>query len=427
MTTTARAAIRRSAVGSAAILGVLLSGCSAFDESAAEAEGVGVPFGASIDEYRAAFADVDPVTLRIQVTPAEGAPENEPAQAWADSIEEWSDGKITFEWGYSDAFVPNASEVFQALDDGRIDVAPSTVPYTNPSLFPALTRVFSASVMDDNTPASQLVTPAWLTEQTLTDEEVRAEAEAAGVHFLGVRPVFGMNVLQCPDERTSLNDLHGLTSFASGPANVAQLTALGMSPSTIAYTELYESVERGIVECISLTVDTSLAFGLAPMLPYGMLSPDAVFGTFPSWWAVSEETWNSLPLAGQQLLSDRLVQVYGGDDDIPTDLAVKSGQIQQWLESSSALGGGFYELDGDATAALSAANEEILEGLRADGLDLDTVTDSQQTWTERVAELYPDLPVDLNEFVDAGGFNEVDLSPWSDLLFAEIFTAVRPG
>lgn len=421
-----RATNRSAAIAIGASSALLLAACSGGGGGGAQADGPSVAPGATIEEYQAAFAEIDPITLRIQVTPAEGAPENEPAQRWADSIEEWSGGAITFEWGYSNAFVPNSGELFQALSDGRLDIAPSTVPYTNPTLFPKLTNVFNASLLDENTPASQLATPSWLTEMTLTDPELVAEAEAAGVQFLGVRPTFGVSVLQCPEAWTTLDELRGKTSFAAGPANVAQLEALGMSPTTIAYTELYESVERGIVECISMTVDYALISGLAGMLPHGMLSTETSFGSFPSWWTMSKVTWDGLPRIAQQLLIDRLDVIYGGGEPGSTDLEVKSTQLSDWLEQAGSKGGGFVELDAAASAALKGANDATVQALSND-VDLAAIEAAQAEWSAAVVDLYPDLPTDLTTFLADGGFASVDLQPWGDVVYEELLLSIRPS
>src|SRR5690606_40768912 len=49
-------------------------------------------------------------------------------------------------------------------------------------------------------------------------------------------------------ERRSLDDLKGMQAAAGGQAQSKEIEALGGSAASVAYPELYESLQRGVVE-----------------------------------------------------------------------------------------------------------------------------------------------------------------------------------
>src|SRR5699024_3151004 len=106
-----------------AVPALALAGCSKADRAASGDAGEGVAVGATMEEYQEALADMDPIELTFQVSSASAdAPSGQRDMAFAESIEEWSGGKITLDVVYSNAIVP-PDEISSALGDGRLDLA----------------------------------------------------------------------------------------------------------------------------------------------------------------------------------------------------------------------------------------------------------------------------------------------------------------
>ncbi len=99
---------------------LLLAGCaeSSSGGSGANGGGEGVAFGATMEEYKAAFADVDPIVLYTQSPSTQGSTGGAFIDAYTSAVEEWSDGKITFDIAYSDA-IAKSTEIDNAVVDGR--------------------------------------------------------------------------------------------------------------------------------------------------------------------------------------------------------------------------------------------------------------------------------------------------------------------
>ena len=68
--------------------------------------GDGVAYGASVDEFKKAFADVDPVKISTQSPAAKGSPVGKNYEDYYAAVEEWSDGKITFDISWANAVAP---------------------------------------------------------------------------------------------------------------------------------------------------------------------------------------------------------------------------------------------------------------------------------------------------------------------------------
>src|SRR5690625_5281599 len=97
-----------------------LSACTngAQDENAAAS--VSVEPGADKQAFVEALSDMDETTLVMQSTAPQGAPTGRRFEEYAETVTEWSGGKIQFDITYSNGIAP-PTEVDNAIADGRID------------------------------------------------------------------------------------------------------------------------------------------------------------------------------------------------------------------------------------------------------------------------------------------------------------------
>src|SRR5690625_4912677 len=294
-----------SAVLLAAVLSI--AGCAGDAQSRTGAVGgqdvAGLPFGSTKEDYIAAFEDLDSITLHAQTPAPQGSPTGRHMESYLAKVEEWSGGKISFEIGYSNA-IADPAEIDEALVDGRLDVA-QPLPIYKPSEFPATNALIHAGVFNQGTAVTgALQSNAWPNELALNTPEIMAEWEKAGL--VPLVPIFnsGANALLCSSPHTSLGHMEGTTTSAGGTIQSQQVDALGASPVSVAYTELFESLQRGVVSCTVASQTVSLLGGYLPEAPYMTIDPEAAFADAPGALAVSKSTWDSLPLMAQQLLWD---------------------------------------------------------------------------------------------------------------------------
>lgn len=415
---------RKTAAVSVALFAVMLSGCGSegAPEPGAPAEGGGVAYGATIEEYHAAFADVDPVTLKYQFTAGIGSEVNAPYEEYLDAVEEWSDGKVTFDRAYSASLVPNTAEWSAALADGRLDLT-WFLPYTTPGVFPKLSLLADGSLLDGTEPTATLLSTAVFTDAVYADPALGAEAEAGGVHVLLRTPNFALTGYFCPEARTSLDDFAGANVSVAGAGVFVQAAALGAQPQSIAYTELYEALQRGVVDCVASSPTTVQTFGATEIVPSFTIDRDSGLSNFLGYYAIGKEKWDSLPLIAQQVLFDRL------DTLIEILPRTDGDRIVKWYSDVQAIGGGIVEFEADASRALSVANEEILAKMAEGGVDVDRLLETRDDWSSILNdELYADLPDSIEEFLQEGGFgDDVDLSIYTKALYERVLLEHRPG
>jgi TRAP-type C4-dicarboxylate transport system substrate-binding protein len=403
-----------------------LAGCAESSGSTSSG-GDGIEPGASMDEYHEAFADVDPIEIKTQSPAPKGSVTGANVETYLDAVTEWSDGKITFDIAYSNA-VAEPTEIDDALVDGRLDLG-QVLPIYEPSEYPANTALIEAGFISNQSPvAGVLQSNAWPNEVAFNTEEIMAEYEDHGM--VPLVPIYnsGSNALFCSDKRTSLDDIDGITAASGGTAQSAQIEALGGEATSVPYTELFESLERGVVDCSIASPTVGVLGGFIEQAPQVALDENAGFALAPGGMAFSQATWETLPLVAQQLFWDRI------DVFVETNL---TGKI--WPNTVDAVatakehGGGFFEFDEDARAALQAENEKLLAALaETDAIgDGQAFVDGMQTtagdWLDIVAELGLEDEVGYNDFDTWYADGKVDVSAYTERLMEEVFEPHRPS
>ncbi|MET7335437.1 hypothetical protein [Nonomuraea sp. NPDC005650] len=409
-----------SALAGILAAGLILSGCAG-GEGGRQTDSAGVSFGASIEEYQSAFKNIQPIKLRLQTDGPEGSLSNVGREQWAKAIVKWSGGKIGFEFGYSNSFAPASTEWAAALADGRIDVG-YFLPYYTPDDFPALSALSNATFLDGNRPLSTLVSTGWVTETTFRRPEYVEEAEQRGIHILTLAPSANIPGIFCTKERTSLTDFQGVPISASGKGRFDELKSLGFTPQSIAFTELYEAIQRGVVSCGSTVPSALDTIGAVQLVPYAIADPQASLVGFPNYLAVGKAAWDSLPLVARQLMFDRL------DVFLTEELKARSKRNADWLRRIKAAGGGIRPLGDDARQALLARNNDLLNDLAGQGADTKSFVAARDKWNAIVNEqLYPDVTSSLEEFFTAKAYETVDVQPFVDAFFKQVLLKNRPS
>jgi TRAP-type C4-dicarboxylate transport system substrate-binding protein len=404
------------------------AGCAASSgDSDAGSDGAreGLPAGATKEQYIAAFEDLDPIELYAQTPAPKGAASGLNTENYLARIEEWSGGKITFDIAYANA-VAAATEIDDALNDGRLDVG-SVLMYYEPSDYPATNALIDAGILNDGSAVvGVLQSNAWANEVAFETPEIMAEWESHGL--VPLIPVWsgGANGLFCTEERDSLDEMQDAAVAATGTIQNQQVEALGAVPVSIIYTEFFESVQRGVVDCIIANGAAAVLGGVVPEAPYAVFDSDATFAVVAGGLAFSKNRWDTLPLVAQQLIWDSM-SVY-----FEQNITVKAWpNLAEVATEVTANDGSFSVLDDTARAALAEANQVVLDDIRAssalDGEALvENATAAAGKWTGEVEDLGFDLDVDYGTFSEWWDGN-VDLSPYTDAVMADVFGPQRPN
>jgi len=421
---TSRTLARGTAAVAAATAAVLMLASCAQSAGDTQSGGAGVDHDASMEEYRAAFEDVEPIVLHVQSPAAKGASGGQHMENYAAAVSEWSGGKITFDIVYSNG-VAAPTDADNALADGRLDLAQVMAPY-EPKEYPATAALNTASVLSDNSViVGSLSSNAWPVDVAFDTPEIVAEFEDHGLKMLLPSFNSGSIALICSQQRATLDALKG-QSIASGSATLGgQVSALGANPVSIGYTEYFESLQRGVAACAATTLTAGMIAGIMDIAPNAVIDAEAGFANSSGALAMSASTWDSLPLVAQQLLWDRLdVFVEGSLNKIWEGTVAASATIAQ----RGGTAGGFTD---DARAALRAQNEVILADLEQNGpAGAEFVERSRQTaerWKSTVTDLGYENAVDYAGFAQWYSPEKLDVTAFVDTLFDEILLEHRPS
>jgi TRAP-type C4-dicarboxylate transport system substrate-binding protein len=418
---------RGAAVAVAGLLG--LTACAEGSGASGEtnAGGVSIEYGADKSVYIQALEDMEPVELIIQSTAPKGSATGRRFEDYAAAVEEWSGGKIGFEFVYSSG-VAAPEEVHVALADGRLDIG-SVMPSLDPSEFPASNALGGVSHLGRQTPVDWML--QWhgiMLETAAAVGDIDQEYEQLGMKLL--LPAFGSGAYMpyCAEDGASARDFDGRGIATQSTVQNREAEALGMNPTSINYTEMYDGLQRGVIDCALTTVTGSALGGYIDAAPHVSFDPERGFNAPGGSIAMSLARWNELPLAAQQLMFDRI------------DVLMQANFEGAWENTDAAVeavldaGGSFEEFDADAVEELEALHQEV----EADIVDSDAVADGQALvdaakaaeadWAKQLDELGIDgLGTSYEDFPEWYAKGTPDLQPYFDALWAGAMGERRPS
>ncbi|MCW4355685.1 hypothetical protein ONR57_20470 [Hoyosella sp. YIM 151337] len=424
--TSTRTLRRKTLAGAAlAALTITATACVADGGTAGSADRTGVVAGASKDEYIAAFEDIPPIHLTTQLPTSPGDAQALHIETYAEALNEWSGGKITMEVAYGNSIAP-PDQAPQALADGRLDFDYVYAVY-EPSRYPAHGALANASFLGDHTPvAGTLEALGGYLEAALATPEIMAETEREGVKLLLPWGAATSSGLMCTQPRASLAELSGAQVRVGGAAFARQAEALGMSPVSLPYSEIYQALQRGTIDCELQALWTRYIVGTVPLAPNYTIDSDVGFARLFYGLGFGKAKWDSLPLVAQQLIYDRL--------DVYIEVMLREGIWNTTIGAAELIdenGGTYSSFSPDVAAALTEVNAQMLgEARRSPVLDGDALVssleDALQRWRGVVAELgYPG--VSDAEFLDWYTSSEIDLEPFMDRLREDVLSQHRPS
>jgi C4-dicarboxylate-binding protein DctP len=214
--------ISRSVRGTAAIAGSILLGSAAL-------AGCGGSGGSASGS----------VTIKMAIPTGPDAPIGRAASHWAEQVEKASDGKVKVDIFDSGSLVPG-TETLAATQDGRVGVGVVPNAY-HPDLLAALSVVATPYVTDKT-----IVDIQALNDLQESNDTLKAEYEE-----LGVKPLFyvgnGAAMAATKEPITTLDDIDGLRLRALATTDT-MVKPLGGSGSFIEFADVYESIQRNVID-----------------------------------------------------------------------------------------------------------------------------------------------------------------------------------
>lgn len=344
-------------------------------------------------------------------------------QGYTDAVEEASDGRITFEYFYQDTLVA-VPEFADALASGVIDLAPVLGVYT-PEKFPIdnwlSTIAFAA---DDGAPINVLQGSAATQEWALGEEGYITEYENNGLHVIVPatlpHPKYDLICNKGPLE--TLDDFRNLNVRISGAATAGVAEALGMIPVSIPPGEIFDGMQRGVIDCMIGPVADFNSLGLLDIATHGAWL--GVVGFSAHTLMMSDEKWNALPEDLQTVMTESAI------DYVETFIAGKiAGEATANLKLEE-LGLPFSVPEDAVFDVIDAWQEAQLEAAVTTAPPL---IDDPAGSVQRYLDLHDEWSTLLEEagyegydswtaWVEENPSGEVDLSAWRQLLADRIYS-----
>lgn len=413
--------------GALATVGAIaLTGC-AESGGGNSGSGEGLSYGASKEEYQAAFADIDQITLQTQSPGAAGSTAGAFLENYLKSVEEWSDGKIKFDIAYSDA-IAKAAQIDDAVRDGRLDIGQVVAIY-EPKEFPATAALLETSVLSDQSVVTgTLQSNAWAPELAFNTPEIVAEFEDKGMKLMFPSYNAGVNALFCTKERITPSEINGANISVGNTAGTQQVKSIGGNATSVAYTELYEALQRGVIDCSMSSPAVGILGGFIEAAHQVVIDPDAGLAVPTGNMVINQGVWDGLPLVAQQLLWDRMETFISGSiEDKIWPITVEA------VQAVRAAGGSVQAFD----PALRAKLQETNAGILADVSKNSTFEDGAQfaanakeladKWSKIVTELGYTNETDYNGFADWYAPGKIDIGPFVDKFYEEVLLPNRPS
>ncbi|WP_323010631.1 C4-dicarboxylate TRAP transporter substrate-binding protein [Paracoccus sp. (in: a-proteobacteria)] len=231
-------------------------------------------------------------------------PQSKNMQQWADRLKERSGGKITVEFFWSES-LGGATELMDLVSAGAVDlVAPA------PSYFPTelpLTNITQLPIVFPTAAAAQL-----LAEHLDNITGVQKENEDANVVPLFWTSIPPYHVL-CNKPISTVSDFRGVRVRSYGEFVPRMWESIGAVPVTTTSPEVYEGLQRGLIDCSYLPNDFALAYKLHEVAKYYV---DANFGAIIGWPIyLNRDVWESWPQEVRDLVKEVSAEAAQRDRD----------------------------------------------------------------------------------------------------------------
>jgi TRAP-type C4-dicarboxylate transport system substrate-binding protein len=385
--------------------------------------GEGYAAGASQEEINTALEGLDPVTIKLQPSAASEASIQSPSGTeFAEALEKRSNGQIKVDivWGQA---IAGYTEVHDALADGRVDVA-YTLPVYLPAEFPAANALGDALAGVSPSPfVGEMIANAVAADVSWGTPAVVEEYESKGLHPLVPVVASGGYYSVCGPKGVAKEDWKGRQVRIASKTQGKMMNRIGASPVSIAYTETYEALQRGTVDCTLAQLVPSAEGGLFDVAPNIGYMTETSFPRSPG-AMIAGAKFESLPLAYQQVIFDSYIDYFQGQ--MMTTIGGNAAGIKMAKEAGGEVEP-FPKPLQEQIEELSTANKKDIAKAGTLGDDIaERVDESAKKWTAKAEELgYADggTTVDFDEWYDP----ETDYTPFAEAIYQDVLKEHRPS
>lgn len=252
----------------------------------------------------------DPVQLTLTTFSGESSESGRIAREFVDEVETQSNGGIKIQPYFSASLAP-AQETMSVLESGIADIGVFATSYYPAELPTSNLALEMGSVPSNAFPLGTLSGNAATWETFATDPAVLSEFHSSGLQPLAATSPYQSYDLLCADPVEGPSDLVGKRVRTPGRVLSAEAEALGMVPVSIDVSEIYEGLQRGVIDCVILQPGAYISFGLWDVAHHWVpVNMSAQPGTV---LAMSAARWNSLSPSAQKVINDAALNFWANN------------------------------------------------------------------------------------------------------------------
>ncbi len=212
------------------------------------------------------------------------------AEAWAQELEERSDGqiKITF---FPGGTLTKAAQTYEAVVSGVADIGMSVFAYSK-GRFPLLEGLDLPVGYPDGTTATRIA-----------NEMVKKykPEELSDVHVLYLH-AHGPGILASKKSVTGPSDIASMKIRATG-LSASIVSALGGTPLSMSQGDTYEALQKGVVDATLCPIETLKGWKQGEVIDY-VIDTKSIGYTTTMFVIMNKAKWNSLPDNLQTIMSE---------------------------------------------------------------------------------------------------------------------------
>lgn len=216
----------------------------------------------------------------------------DPLTPWAKEVEKRSNGRMTVRMFPSMQLGGRPPELYRQMVQGIADIV-FTLPGYTASDFPMMSLTELPGTATD---AEDGTRKLWAN----FDKFFAKEYEAAKVLMLWNSDTAG--VMSRAKPIRTMEDMKGMRIRTPSRAQSAQLTALGAIPVDMPVTQIYNALERGVVDATMIPLSAMLDFKLLEVVKY--LTVDAPLGRSPFLVAMNRKRYEGLAPDLKKIIDD---------------------------------------------------------------------------------------------------------------------------
>ncbi|KXF53890.1 hypothetical protein AXA44_07660 [Rhodococcus sp. SC4] len=275
------------------VASLLLTGCSSGTDTG------GADAGGTLESF-------DPTVIRAALITPQAGTNGVVADSLFEYVTEATAGKITFEPYWSNSLVP-ANEVLPSVQADTVGFGGFSTSL-NPDELPVsqwLRDLGSETSYDIATPEGHLQQLLATWDLFQSSDILDAEFAAQNAKVLTGFASAPYN-LACVDPVETLDEADGKRVHVGGGSWIPEAESLGMSTQFINGPEMYEALQRGVIDCVVWPATIQNDFSIQDVAPN--FTP-AQFSTFLGYVQVLNlDTWESFPQEVKQIFEEAAIR-----------------------------------------------------------------------------------------------------------------------